>query len=123
VRQFDFSIKQWQLSSEEKERLLRGESEVREARLFALRYQLNPHFLVNSLNGISTTLVLDGNAPAATQMLAQIGDLQRTNLDTSRSTAWRTKPSVHRIAHSARRLDTDYEPSLGYALTTVRTAM
>ena len=73
MRQFDFSIKQWQLSSEEKERLLRGESEVREARLFALRYQLNPHFLVNSLNGISTTLVLDGNAPAATQMLAQIG--------------------------------------------------
>ena len=44
MRQFDFSIKQWQLSSEEKERLLRVESEVREARLLALRYQLNPHF-------------------------------------------------------------------------------
>jgi hypothetical protein len=75
-----FSIKQWQQSSMEKERLLRAESEVREARLLALRYQLNPHFLFNSLNAVST-LILDGNAPAATRMLAQIGDLLRTSLD------------------------------------------
>ncbi len=75
-----FSIKQWQHSSEEKERLLRAESEVREARLLALRYQLNPHFLFNSLNAVST-LVLDGNAPAATRMLAQIGDFLRASLD------------------------------------------
>jgi len=75
-----FSIKQWQQSSKEKERLLRAESEVREAKLLALRYQLNPHFLFNSLNAVST-LILDGNAPAATQMLAQIGDLLRTSLD------------------------------------------
>ncbi|HTW81018.1 MAG TPA: histidine kinase [Terracidiphilus sp.] len=75
-----FSIKQWQQSSEEKERLLRAESEVREARLLALRYQLNPHFLFNSLNAVST-LILDGNAPAATRMLAQIGDVLRSSLD------------------------------------------
>jgi hypothetical protein len=75
-----FSIKQWQQSSMEKERLLRAESELREARLLALRYQLNPHFLFNSLNAVST-LVLDRNAPAATRMLAQIGDLLRTSLD------------------------------------------
>jgi two-component system, LytTR family, sensor kinase len=75
-----FSIKQWQQSSTEKERLLRAESELREARLLALRYQLNPHFLFNSLNAVST-LVLDGNVAAATRMLAQIGDLLRTSLD------------------------------------------
>src|SRR6202161_1035828 len=75
-----FSIKQWQQSSQERERLLRAETEAREARLSALRYQLNPHFLFNSLNAVST-LVLDGNAPAATRMLAQIGDLLRTSLD------------------------------------------
>jgi two-component system LytT family sensor kinase len=75
-----FSIKQWQQSSTEKERLLRAESEVREARLLALRYQLNPHFLFNSLNAVST-LILDGNARAATRMLAQIGDLLRSSLD------------------------------------------
>src|SRR6202007_769209 len=75
-----FSIKQGRKSTMEKERLLRAESELREARLLALRYQLNPHFLFNSLNAVST-LILDGNAPAATQMLAQIGDLLRTSLD------------------------------------------
>jgi two-component system sensor histidine kinase AlgZ len=45
-----------------------------------LRYQLNPHFLFNSLNAAST-LVLDGDAPGATRMLAQIGDLLRTTLE------------------------------------------
>jgi two-component system, LytTR family, sensor kinase len=80
-----FSIKQWQQSSQERERLLRAETEVREARLRALRYQLNPHFLFNSLNAVST-LVLDKNAPAATRMLAQIADLLRTTLNSEPST-------------------------------------
>jgi|HubBroStandDraft_6_1064221.scaffolds.fasta_scaffold10002_3 two-component system LytT family sensor kinase len=75
-----FSIKQWQRSGQERERLLRAESEAREARLSALRYQLNPHFLFNALNATST-LVLEGDAPAATRMLAQIGELLRTTLD------------------------------------------
>lgn len=75
-----FSVKQWQQADWEKERLLRAETEAREARLRALRYQLNPHFLFNSLNAVST-LVLDGNTLAATRMLAQIGDLLRTSLD------------------------------------------
>ena len=74
-----FSIKQWLQSSQERERLLRAEAETREARLRTLRYQLNPHFLFNSLNAVST-LVLDGNASAATRMLAQIGDFLRTSL-------------------------------------------
>jgi two-component system LytT family sensor kinase len=75
-----FSIKQWQQSKEERERLLRAECEVREARLLALRYQLNPHFLFNSLNALST-LVVVGNVSAATRMISQIGDLLRTSLD------------------------------------------
>jgi two-component system, LytTR family, sensor kinase len=75
-----FSIKLWQQSAHERERLLRAEAEAREAKLSALRYQLNPHFLFNSLNAVST-LVLDGDAPAATRMLAQIGELLRTTLD------------------------------------------
>ena len=75
-----FSIRQWRQSAEERERLLRAESEARAARLSALRYQLNPHFLFNSLNAVST-LVLDGNAPAATRMLTQIGEFLRTTLD------------------------------------------
>lgn len=79
-----FSTKQWQQSAREKQRLLQAESEAREARLSALRYQLNPHFLFNSLNAVST-LILEGNARAATRMLAQIGDLLRTTLDSDAS--------------------------------------
>jgi two-component system, LytTR family, sensor kinase len=75
-----FSIKQWQQTLRERERLLRAESEAREARLSALRYQLNPHFLFNSLNAAST-LMLEGDAAGATRMLSQIGDLLRTTLD------------------------------------------
>ena len=75
-----FSVKQWQSAAKERQRLLRAETEVREARLSALRHQLNPHFLFNSLNAVST-LVLEGNAPAATRMLAQIGELLRSSLD------------------------------------------
>ena len=72
-----FSPTQWQQAAQERARLLRVESEAREARLSALRYQLNPHFLFNSLNAVSTP-VLEGNAPAATRMLAHIGELLRT---------------------------------------------
>src|SRR5215472_15297472 len=79
-----FSIKQWQQAMRERQRLVRAESEVREARLTALRYQLNPHFLFNSLNAASS-LVLQGKATAATRMLAQIGELLRTTLDNDAS--------------------------------------
>jgi len=75
-----FGTKQWQQAAHERARLVRAESEVREARLNALRYQLNPHFLFNSLNAVST-LVLEGNVSAATRMLGQIGELLRTTLD------------------------------------------
>ena len=75
-----YSIKLWQQSIREQARLLRAESEVREARLSALRFQLNPHFLFNYLNAAST-LVLDGDSLAATRMLSQIADFLRTILD------------------------------------------
>ena len=79
-----FSTKQWQQAAHERARSVQAESEARKARLSALRYQLNPHFLFNSLNAVST-LVLEGNAPAATRMLAQIGELLRTTLDNDAS--------------------------------------
>jgi len=71
---------QWQQSTDERQPLLRAETEVRGARLLALRDQLNPHFLFNSLEAVST-LILDEKGFAATEMLAQIGDLLRSSLD------------------------------------------
>jgi two-component system, LytTR family, sensor kinase len=74
-----FSVKQWQQSRRETERLLRAENEARDARLSALRYQLNPHFLFNSLNAVST-LVLKQDGEGATRMLSQIAGLLRATL-------------------------------------------
>ena len=75
-----FSIKLWQRSVLEGERLLRIERDARDAKLNALRYQINPHFLFNSLNAVST-LVVEGNRAAATRMLSQIGEFLRAILD------------------------------------------
>ena len=74
-----FIIKQWKSAVKERERLLIMEAEMKEAKLSALRYQLNPHFLFNSLNAVST-LYLEENADAATDMLAQVCDLLRAVL-------------------------------------------
>jgi two-component system, LytTR family, sensor kinase len=75
-----FSIREWRQSVQERERRLRAEAQLQEARLSALRYQLNPHFLFNSLNAVST-LILAGEAEAAMRVLAQIGDVLRITLE------------------------------------------
>jgi signal transduction histidine kinase len=51
-----------------------------DARLQALRMELNPHFLFNTLNAISG-LVRKDQRDAAVQMLARLGDLLRATLD------------------------------------------
>ena len=73
-------IKQQQVLQAERERLLRAEALAQSARLDALRFQLNPHFLFNSLNAIST-LVLDDRRRDAAEMIARLADLLRATLD------------------------------------------
>jgi len=51
-------------------------AQLAEARLGALRMQLHPHFLFNSLNAI-TVLVREQNTAAATRMLELLGDVLR----------------------------------------------
>ena len=51
-------------------------AQLSEARLGALRMQLNPHFLFNSLNAI-TVLVRDQNTVAASRMLELLSDVLR----------------------------------------------
>jgi two-component system, LytTR family, sensor kinase len=51
-----------------------------EARLAALRAQLNPHFLFNTLNAIST-LALKGDRAAVTETLGRLSGLLRAALD------------------------------------------
>ena len=52
------------------------EQQLAEARLGALRMQLHPHFLFNSLNAI-TVIVRDRDTATATRMLEQLGDMLR----------------------------------------------
>lgn len=56
-------------------------AQLAEARLGALRMQLHPHFLFNSLNALSV-LVRDQNTVAASRMLERLGDVLRQVLRT-----------------------------------------
>jgi LytS/YehU family sensor histidine kinase len=57
------------------------EAQLAQAQLHALKMQLHPHFLFNTLNGISG-LVRDGSNKAAVRMIAGLSDLLRHTLDT-----------------------------------------
>lgn len=58
-------------------------AQLADARLSALRMQLHPHFLFNSLNTV-TVLVREQNTRAATRMLEQLGDMLRRVLRADR---------------------------------------
>ena len=53
-------------------------AQVTDARLNALRAQLNPHFLFNTLNAVST--LVDEDPPGARRMIARLSDLLRHTL-------------------------------------------
>ncbi|MFC4765085.1 sensor histidine kinase [Dyella koreensis] len=55
-------------------------SHARDAELRALRYQLQPHFLFNTLNAIST-LVASGENRDANRMIARLADFLRATLE------------------------------------------
>jgi two-component system sensor histidine kinase AlgZ len=83
-----FGIKHYQGWEEEKQRLQAAQLMAREAQMRALRYQLQPHFLFNTLNAIST-LVLDNQPRIATQMIARLADLLRRTLES---------PDTHQVS-------------------------
>lgn len=74
-----FGIRYYRTVQEQKEGLLRATSMAHEAQLKMLRYQLNPHFLFNTLNAIST-LVLEQNHTAANEMLTRLSAFLRHSL-------------------------------------------
>lgn len=69
---------------EREQAALKLEASLAEARLHALREQLQPHFLFNSLNAMST-LALRGDPEAVTRGLAVLSDLLRFTLETQRT--------------------------------------
>ena len=75
-----FALKFYQLLQWQIERSIRAESMANEAQLRMLRYQLNPHFLFNTLNAIST-LILDTKTEAANAMVSRLSHFLRYSLD------------------------------------------
>ncbi len=59
-----------------RERALQAEALASRARLETLRYQLQPHLLFNTLNGIST-LVVEHRTAEASRMLSRLSDFLR----------------------------------------------
>ena len=82
-----FGIKHYHALQGER-RLQALEAMARQAQMRALRYQLQPHFLFNTLNAIST-LVLDNQPRIATQMIARLADLLRRTLES---------PDTHQVS-------------------------
>ena len=63
----------------ERERSLAAEAAAHRAQLEALRYQINPHFLFNALNAVST-LVTERRNDEASRMLSRVSDFLRLTL-------------------------------------------
>jgi two-component system, LytTR family, sensor kinase len=74
-----FGVTQYRALLTERERSVKSESLARKARLDALRYQINPHFLFNTLNAIST-LVVEVRSAEASAMISRLSDFLRLTL-------------------------------------------
>ena len=74
-----YGINYYLLLSEQSERMLNVTAQANSAQLEMLRYQLNPHFLFNTLNSIST-LVLLKQTERANAMLSRLASFLRYSL-------------------------------------------
>jgi two-component system LytT family sensor kinase len=75
-----FGIRWYESLQKQREEALEAAALAQEAQVKMLRYQLNPHFLFNTLNAIST-LVLDGQGKVANQAIGRLSEFLRHTLD------------------------------------------
>ncbi|MDQ4120580.1 MAG: histidine kinase [Acidobacteriota bacterium] len=73
-----FGIKYWLAWQRERENALQAAALANQAQLEVLRYQLNPHFLFNSLNSIRASI--DEDSRRAKQMVTQLAEFLRYSL-------------------------------------------
>ncbi len=74
-----YGINYYLLLSAQSERMLKVAAQANSAQLEMLRYQLNPHFLFNTLNSISTLVLLKDTA-RANAMLSRLSSFLRYSL-------------------------------------------
>lgn len=77
---FYVGIKYYRQLQQQTRQALAANAMAHQAQLKMLRYQLNPHFLFNTLNAIST-LVLDRQNELANRMVQGLGSFLRHSLD------------------------------------------
>jgi two-component system LytT family sensor kinase len=75
-----FGLKYYESLQRQREAALRSAALAQEAQLKMLRYQLNPHFLFNTLNAIST-LILDNQNRTANHAVTRLSEFLRYTLD------------------------------------------
>jgi len=77
---FYYSIHYHLLLITEREKHLLARAQTQEAQLKMLRYQLNPHFMLNTMNAIST-LILKNENNTAVEMVDRLSDFLSYSLD------------------------------------------
>ena len=120
-----FSIKFARVFREVRERALKAAAMAHEEQLKMLRYQLNPHFLFNTLNSIST-LILERQTEAANRMVTRLSSFLRYSLDNdplqritlrNEIEALRLYLDIEKVRFEDRlRLELDIEPAAETAL-------
>ncbi|MBS0365968.1 MAG: histidine kinase [Proteobacteria bacterium] len=75
-----FGIRFYESQRKQEEAMLKAVALAQQAQLKMLRYQLNPHFLFNTLNAIST-LILDNQNRKANHAVARLSEFLRYTLD------------------------------------------
>ena len=75
-----FGSKYYQMLQVEKQNVLKANAVAHQAQLKMLRYQLNPHFLFNTLNAISTLILVEENK-TANSMVTKLSEFLRYSLD------------------------------------------
>ena len=75
-----FGFKYYESMQLQRESALRASALAQEAQLKMLRYQLNPHFLFNTLNAIST-LIIDNRNSVANSAVSGLSEFLRYTLD------------------------------------------
>lgn len=108
-----------------RESSLRAQAMAHEAQLKMLRYQLNPHFLFNTLNAIST-LILEQRTEVANRMVMRLSSFLRYSLDSDpmqRTTldqeieALKLYLDIEKLRFEERlQLEIDVQPDAGSAL-------
>ncbi|KAA3610681.1 MAG: hypothetical protein DWQ05_21940 [Calditrichaeota bacterium] len=92
-----FMIKLWLDSEIKNQKLEQAEALAKEAQLLMLQYQLNPHFLFNSLNSIRA--LIDENKKNAQEMITELARFLQYSLKQKNATNVPLKDELRAIRH------------------------